>query len=149
VINQIKFYILVLATIFTIGCGATTTLIFHGGSMEPTIVDGQKIKAVPVRLEDLKRGDLIYYVEPVTGKELVKRLIGLPGETVEIKDSLVYINNLALEETYIVNAATYSFSLIALGDDQYFALGDNRNGSADSHTFGPFSGNAIKGIIVE
>lgn len=147
-INQ-KLYVLVLTTIFTVGCGATTTLVFHGISMEPTIVDGQRIKATSINLEDLKRGDIIHYVEPVSGEEIVKRLIGMPGETIEIKNGSVYVNGSALEEPYVINAATYSFSLITLQDDQYFALGDNRNNSADSHVLGSFPGSAIKGIIIE
>lgn len=146
--NKTKFLVVALIMLFVIACGSAKSLIFHGHSMEPSIVDGQKIFSNPVNLKDLKRGDLVYYIE-FTGKENVKRLIGLPGETVEVKDGIVYINGTALDEPYVMEPATYKLNVLSLKSNEYFVLGDNRNESSDSHNFGPITGDSIKGIIIQ
>lgn len=148
--NREKFLVLILIMLVMIACGLTSTktLVFHGISMEPTIVDGEKIFSSPVNLEDLKRGDLIHYIEPITGEELVKRLIGLPGETIEVKDGTVHINGIGLDEPYVKEPATYSLDALFLRSGEYFALGDNRNNSLDSSTLGPIPDSAIIGVIL-
>jgi signal peptidase I len=82
------------------------------------------------------RGDVIIIHPPFDPEGYyLKRLIALPGDTVEVKDGLVYIDGIALDESsYIKEAPTYTFPLTELGDDQYFVLGDNRNNANDSHT---------------
>lgn len=97
-----------------------------------------------------KRGDIVVINPPVAhDKPFIKRMIGLPGDTVLIRDGRVFVNNVALNETYISDAPRYTFPSdgrpLTLGPDQYFVLGDNRNASEDSHFFGPIHANAIMG----
>jgi signal peptidase I len=82
-----------------------------------------------------ERGDVIILRPPFDPEEYyIKRLIALPGDTVEVKDGKTYVNGTALVEPYIKEAPTYTFPLTTLGEDQYFVLGDNRNNANDSHT---------------
>lgn len=83
-------------------------------------------------------------------EDLLKRVIGLPGDTVEVKESKVYVNGEALAETYVSEAPLYDFAAVQVPENCYFMLGDNRNRSRDSHMwvdpFVPFE--SIKGQVV-
>lgn len=97
-----------------------------------------------------KRGDIVVINPPVAhDKPFIKRMIGLPGDTVLIRDGKVFVNDVALNETYISEAPRYTWPTAGraytLGPDEYFVLGDNRNASEDSHFFGPIHANAIMG----
>jgi signal peptidase I len=105
--------------------------------MEPNYVEGEWILASKATywFHEPERGDVIILHPPFDTEEVyIKRLIGLPGDTVEIKGGVVYIDGIALEEPYIKEAPSYTFPLTELGEDEYFVLGDNRNNANDSHT---------------
>lgn len=105
--------------------------------MEPNYVEGEWLLASKATywFHEPERGDVIILDPPFEIEDVyIKRLIGLPGDTVEVKDGVVYINGTALEEPYIKEAPAYTFSLIELGEDEYFVLGDNRNNANDSHS---------------
>ena len=105
-------------------------------SMLPTIKPGEyiMINRFAYALNQPKRGDVIVMKSPEAGmQDLVKRVIGLPGDTVRIHEQVVYVNNVALEEPYIPEPVYYEFFQHVIPDDNYFVLGDNRNHSADSH----------------
>ncbi len=129
-----------------LSCGSNMVLEAQGYSMAPTILDGQKLIAKPVKLSDLKRGDIIYY-QNSSGLGYIKRIIGLPTETVEIRDGKIYINGQVLTETYKASEPSYQMPPITLENNQYFVLGDNRNDSFDSHIQGPITGDQIRGLI--
>lgn len=78
---------------------------------------------------------------------LVKRLIALPGEKIEVHDGNVYINDEILVEEYETTIPEYVVDPITLGPDEFFVLGDNRNNSKDSHEYGPIKGDQIRGRI--
>ena len=111
----------------------------EGTSMEPTLHDGQHLllEKLSYRFKDVERFDIIvfrpYYDEKDTF--YVKRVVGLPGETVQIKDNIIYINDKPLVDKYGENTFTdgkMAEKKIQLGDDDYFVLGDNREVSKDS-----------------
>jgi signal peptidase I len=105
-------------------------------SMEPNFHEGQRIvvnKAV-YYFGDPERGDVIIFKAPDnSGEDYIKRVIGLPGDTVEIKDHTVYVNGIRLVEPYVAESPYYTMPAITVPKDKYFVLGDNRNNSNDSH----------------
>ncbi len=107
--------------------------------MEPSFYEGEWLMASKATywFHEPERGDVIILDPPFdTEKVYIKRIIALPGDTVEVKDGLVYINGIVLEEPYILEAPTYIFPLTELGEDEYFVLGDNRNVANDSSRWG-------------
>jgi signal peptidase I len=119
-----------------------------GSAMEPNFHDGQIVAVEEVSVEELRRGDVIYFT--ADGKrDYLKRLIGLPGETIEIRDGKLYINDKLLDEPYIKESMRGSSSSIALGPDKYYVLGDNRNNSSDSRAFGSISSKDILGRVTQ
>ena len=127
-----------------VACGQQSTrMMLNGYGMEPNFTDGQIFTVVEVPLTELERGDLV--VIEFNGAQLIKRLIGLPNETISIHDGTVLLNGTLLVEPYEVIPPTYTVDEITLDADSYFVLGDNRPDSKDSHTFGPVKGSTIKG----
>lgn len=109
-----------------------------GQSMENTLHEGDNliVDKLSYRFRDPERYDIIVF--PYRYEEntyYIKRIIGLPGETVQIIDGYVYINNQKLDEHYgkeVMESAGIAEEPIVLGEDEYFVLGDNRNASSDS-----------------
>jgi signal peptidase I len=111
----------------------------EGTSMMPTLDNEERVfinKFVyRFGISDIKRGDTIVFLYPRdTSKSYIKRVIGLPGDTVEVRYGTVYVNNEALVEPYIPNEYRDQSSMDArtLRDDEYFVLGDHRRSSNDS-----------------
>ena len=105
------------------------------GSMEDTIMAGDRIIAgrFSYWFSDPERGDIVVFRYPDDETKLyVKRIIGLPGDTVEISDGTVYINGEALEEPYLDVETIGEFGPYEVPEDSYFMMGDNRNDSQDS-----------------
>jgi signal peptidase I len=131
-----------------------------GASMEPNFHDHQYliIDEISYRFDAPERGHVIVFRYPGNPQEFyIKRIIGLPGEEVMIKDGRVTIFNEAypdgwlLNEEYLPDGLTTlgnSEEKIAVGPDEYFVLGDNRNSSSDSRNFGPINRSYITGKIL-
>jgi signal peptidase I len=120
----------------------------EGFSMEPNFHDGQFlfVNKISYMLGKPERGDVIVFVPPNNStRDFIKRVIGLPGDKVEIINGKVYINDQLLDEEYPLNPATYSMPPTIVPPDEYFVLGDNRNYSSDSHSWGTVSANKIIG----
>jgi signal peptidase I len=122
-------------------------------SMEPTLIDRDRVivNKVSYRLHDVNRGDLIVFErppnEPVTEiPELIKRVVGLPGETIEGRGGFVYIDGRLLVEPYLSPGTTVStFGPVPVPEGHVFVMGDNRSNSRDSRVFGPVDQDLIVG----
>ena len=105
------------------------------GSMENTVMPGSKIiiNRLAYTFEEPQRGDIVSFYYPDDGKTIyLKRIIGLPGETVEVIDGVVYIDKKPLIEEYIKEEMLGDFGPFTVPEDSYFMMGDNRNNSWDS-----------------
>ncbi|PLX21590.1 signal peptidase I [Candidatus Parcubacteria bacterium] len=131
-----------------------------GASMEPNFYDHEYliVDEISYRFNEPRRGEIIVFRYPKNPQEFfIKRIIGFPGEKVQVKDGKVIVYNkenpegLTLEETYLEsNVKTYSLNedIVTLEADEYFVLGDNRNASKDSRSFGPVNRSFIVGKVL-
>jgi signal peptidase I len=126
------------------------------GSMEPTLAvnDRVLVNKLAYRLGDPERGDIIVFDAPPSARtddvqELIKRVIGLPGETIESRDGRIYIDGQLLEEPYLTDEHRDNLGEpigpILIPEGHYFVMGDNRPNSQDSRFFGVISDDAIVG----
>jgi len=114
----------------------------EGYSMEPNFHDGEflLVNKIIYMLHPPERGDVIVFVPPTSAsRDFIKRVIGMPGDRVEVINGKVYINGTMLDEPYPLNLASYSAAAVTVPPDEYFVLGDNRNNSSDSHSWGTVS----------
>jgi signal peptidase I len=125
-----------------------------GSSMYPTLHDNDLLVAskISYKLHQPQRGDIIVFKPPdEASRDFIKRIIALPGERLRISNGVVYINDQVLREPYLPEKWTYNNNWPASGQDQlmpaneYFVMGDNRNHSSDSRTFGPIMLDSILG----
>jgi signal peptidase I len=113
--------------------------VVPSASMAPTIQVGDRvwIDMLSLRFEPIRRGDIVIFDPPFqSDTPYVKRVIGLPGETVSVTDGQVRINDEPLAEAYIAENPNYAYGPIIVPEGQYLVLGDNRNHSFDGHIWG-------------
>ena len=141
----------VLISIIMLSCFRLTKV--SGESMESTLRDGQRLMLTKVTywFSDPDRGDIVVvYPEKINVDAIIKRVIGVPGDKIAIKNNVLYLNGEALQEDYIKEEMkTADIEEFTLGEDEYFICGDNRNNSLDSRSeiLGPVHRDEIYGKI--
>ena len=171
----VKIIILALIIIIPVRVFFFQPFFVQGASMEPNFHDGEYLVVgefgyketsvgfagtslfTVMPFKELHRGDPVVFRPPgVTGQFFIKRVVGLPGETVEINNSHIIIKNTQSPSGFVLNERTYLLPsvettgdrVITLGADEYFLLGDNRTASKDSRAFGPVSKDRITGKVI-
>lgn len=134
--REILITIVLAAAVFVLIQTSVQTFIVVGSSMEPSFHNGQRLLVTKTAyyFHEPERGDVIVF-EPVENRhgDYIKRIIALPGDTLEVKTEAVYVNGSQLDEPYIKNPPTYTTEPQKIPGNNYFVLGDNRNNSDDSH----------------
>lgn len=160
VFELIKVVAISLAIIIPVRYYLIQPFYVKGASMEPNFYDKEYliIDELSYRFHEPARGDIVVFRYPRDPDEFfIKRVIALPGEKVLIKEGLVYIYNkeypqgFELEEEYLPdNVKTYSINeeTVSLSQGEYFVLGDNRNSSKDSRSFGPVDRKLVTGRVL-
>ncbi|MDD5291306.1 MAG: signal peptidase I [Patescibacteria group bacterium] len=160
IFELIKIIVISLVIIIPIRYFLVQPFYVKGASMEPNFYDQEYliIDEISYRFSKPERGDIIVFRYPKNPQEFfIKRIIGLPGEKIQIKDGQVRILNngnpdsFILKEPYLASGTkTYSLTedVVSLGEEEYFVLGDNRNSSKDSRSFGPVNRSFVTGKVV-
>jgi signal peptidase I len=148
IFEAVKVIVISLAIILPIRYYLVQPFIVKGASMEPNFHDSEYliINEIEYRLGTPERGEVVILKDPLDPQVyFIKRVIGLPSETVEVKNGRVFINDQLLAETYIEEFGTDNADAIKLELDQYYVMGDNRTNSFDSRKFGPVVRKSIIG----
>lgn len=149
----VRFTILSLLIIIPFRTFIAQPFVVNGTSMDPTFKNGDYlvVNQISYRFEKPARGEVIIFKYPRDlSKSFIKRVIGLPGETVEVDGAKVTIKNLdnpgglTLTEPYIIHQGSFNVET-TLKDDEYFVMGDNRAQSLDSRYWGPLKRNLVIG----
>jgi len=153
--DLVKFALIALLIVVPVRIFIAQPFIVRGASMEPTFQNGEYliVDQLSYRLGDPKRGDVIILRYPKDESVFfIKRVIGLPGETVEIVgDSITILprngtDPITLDESYIPPERLQNeYGVYTLTDDEYFVMGDNRNESSDSRVWGPLPARDVVG----
>ncbi len=119
--------------------------------MHPTIVEGRwvRVSRLAYRGARPERGDIVLFSHPQRARFMeVKRVYGLPGESVEIRTGTLIVDGAGVDDPFRAYAPRRTDRYWQLRDDEYVVLGDNRNYSTDSRSFGPVSGQRIIGKVI-
>ena len=145
IIKEILPYVLIIIAVILIRTFIITPVRVDGASMDQTLEDGQIL--LLYKLANIDYGDIVVLDEEKENEIIIKRIIGMPGDTVSIENNTVYVNDEEIEEDYAYGE-TSDYEEITLEDDEYFILGDNRPISKDSRYFGPVKEDEIIGKVI-
>ncbi len=123
------------------------------GSMIPTLAIGDKllVDKIVFKFNSLHHKDIVVFAPPPEAQigsvktDFIKRIIGLPGDTIQVTSGTVFVNNKPLTEPYIAQKPNYNYGPVTVPEGSVFVMGDNRNNSFDSHAWGFLPVENIKG----
>jgi len=151
--------VLVVAAIAALRLWVVETVIVDGHSMADALEPGDRVLVVKVL--PLERLDVVVLRDPSAGTPAIKRLVGMPGDTISMAPYVVregdrivalgtqlYVDGEPQDEPYATSVVPVSMPPIQMGDDEYFVTGDNRDASIDSRRYGPITGQDIIGVGV-
>ena len=133
-----------------------TIISVDGPSMSDTLLDGDRlmVTVLDMKLNGPERFDVIICKYPERNDQYVKRVVGLPGETLEVREGVLYIDGEAVEEPFLsgertvrFDKASNNFGPIEIPENRYFVMGDNRDNSNDSRSVGFITGDMIIGKV--
>jgi len=166
IIEWIKAVGFALVIFFILNIFISTTTVYNT-SMLPTLIEGDRL--VLLRSQSVEKGDIVsfesdmtltqkdiaslniiqrFMVNEETKKNLIKRVIAVPGDTIEIKSGVVFVNDEIVNEPYINTVTNQEVELIEIPEGTYFMMGDNRYVSLDSRQLGPIEGDRIIGKVL-
>ena len=140
VLNEVYPYIVIIVVVVLFRTFVATPVRVNGGSMESTLNDGDILILNKIN-NSYNRFDIVVIDKKLMGKKtkLVKRIIGLPGESIEYKDNNLYINGELVDDISISRTSNFTlqglYNLDKIPEDYYFVMGDNRNNSSDSRDY--------------
>jgi signal peptidase I len=145
--KEAKDYIIIIVVVVVIRTFLVTPAIVDGTSMDYTLEDGQLVivNKIVYKMNDVDRFDIVVLNNDQDGDKIIKRVIGLPNETIEYNNNQLYVNGKLVEQHYEVKP-TEDF-IVKTGDNEYFVLGDNRMVSKDSRMLGNFKEEDIVGRV--
>ncbi|MCL5006667.1 MAG: signal peptidase I [Patescibacteria group bacterium] len=143
--------IVAVAAIFLIYTYVAQPFVVDGSSMQPNFQNGDYllVDEITYRFEKPERGQVIVFHNPQDTKEFyIKRIVGLPGDTVKVDNGQVIVDGQPINQSYLPSGTqTPGNETVLLGKDQYFVVGDNRLISYDSRSWGPLNGSLIVGVV--
>jgi signal peptidase I len=155
VVEWIVVIVVALSAAFIVRTFVFQQYVINGPSMRPTLQPGDRVllNKLSYRAHDVRRGDVVVFdrVQETRHDDLIKRVIGLEGETIRIENCTVFIDGEELVEPYLADdvqagrCGTSSMASLTVPDDHVFVLGDNRPESSDSRSFGPIDVDEIRG----
>lgn len=168
IIKELAQYLLIFVAVFAVHSFIIGTSRVEGKSMYPTLnekVENDRVVVDKICLfnKNFNKGDVVIFKSYDEGKLYIKRIIGMPGDKVEIKDGAVYVNDNKINEDYLADETkTYPSHIdylfdkpkkieamkVIVPENHVFVLGDNRGGSTDSRKIGPINMNRIKGKAI-
>lgn len=125
-----------------------TISTISGSSMYPTYKDGEVVFIDNIT-KDFNNGDVVILNSPIEDAKYIKRICGVPNDTLEIKEGVLYRNGKRVEESYVKFSQSETLGKFTLRENQYWVMGDNRAGSSDSRVFGAIMRENIIGKVID
>lgn len=146
IIEYAQVFLLAFIIYFVIDYAILARVRVENVSMLPTLLPGDRalVSKLAYRFEAPERGDVVVFHAPTEQADYIKRVIGIPGDTIEISEDMVRVNGFVLSEPYLADPPHYSGRWL-VPEDYLFVLGDNRNQSSDSHEWGYISIESLVG----
>lgn len=126
------------------------SFVVDGPSMQPTLFTSQRVlvSEVGYRLGQPHRGDIVVCYQPEEKRRLIKRVVGIPDDVVEVRGGKLYVNSIRIDEKFLSEPINEDYGPVMVPEGQYLVMGDNRNNSEDGRRFGALDKKYIIGRAI-